>query len=164
MCESILDVGCGTGCFTILFERYAPTIGIDFSEKMLSVNPASTVKQMDATQLKFEDDSFDLVFCSQLLHHINNPMDVIREMRRVSKKYVVIIEPNRNNPLNLLFALAVPEERLTMRSSSQFLEDCASKAKLKIAGLFAHGVILPNRLPLSWLSLTKNSRKESLWG
>jgi hypothetical protein len=87
-------------------------------------------------------------------------MDVIREMRRVSKKYVVIIEPNRNNPLNLLFALAVPEERLTIRSSSQFLEDCAFKAKLKIAGLFAHGVIFPNRLPPSWLPLAKKIRKK----
>jgi cyclopropane fatty-acyl-phospholipid synthase-like methyltransferase len=41
MCESILDVGCGTGCFTILFEQYAPTTGIYFSEEMLSDTSAS---------------------------------------------------------------------------------------------------------------------------
>jgi ubiquinone/menaquinone biosynthesis C-methylase UbiE len=60
--------------------------------------------------LKFEDNSFDVVFCHALLHHVDDIDRVIGEMKRVSCKWIVLLEPNRNNPLMFLFSLLIKEE------------------------------------------------------
>ena len=40
----------------------------------------------DAKLLPFKDNSFDLVLCSNLLHHLDDPTLVLNEMNRVAKK------------------------------------------------------------------------------
>ena len=57
----------------------------------------------DAKKIKFNDNSFELVFSLTALEnmdHIKN--DVIHEMIRVSSKYVIFIEPFRDCNSNLL--------------------------------------------------------------
>jgi ubiquinone/menaquinone biosynthesis C-methylase UbiE len=106
---------------------------------------------MDATNLTFPDDSFDLVFCHALLHHIKDMDRVVSEMRRVSKRYVIILEPNRNNPLMFLFSAIVPEERLALRFSLKFLKNIAERNHLKIIACFSQGSLVPNKTPLQLL-------------
>jgi ubiquinone/menaquinone biosynthesis C-methylase UbiE len=90
---TLLDVGCGNGFFTYYFEPIYDTYGIDYSEFMLSINPCKKRACGSATDLPFAENSFDIVFCSNLLHHLEEPIDAVREMRRVSRKYVVLSEP-----------------------------------------------------------------------
>ena len=102
---SILDLGCGNGIFTQrLSKEGAMVTGLDFSAHLLSQNPHNVLTCGDATLLPFRDASFDLVFEANLLHHVSDAGTVLKEMHRVSRKYVVLLEPNRNNPLMFAFS------------------------------------------------------------
>ncbi len=48
----------------------------------------------DATNLKFNDQQFDLVCAFGMLHHVRKPQQVISEMLRVSKKAIFISDGN----------------------------------------------------------------------
>jgi ubiquinone/menaquinone biosynthesis C-methylase UbiE len=109
---SLLDVGCGNGVFTYYFQQLCGFVtGLDNSRNMLAENPCPRVVQCGATDLPFPDGSFDVAFEANLLHHVEDRTKVVREMARVSRRWVVLIEPNRYNPLMLAFGLVVPAER-----------------------------------------------------
>ena len=118
----ILDVGCGNGFFTYYFSKLAYTVGIDYSRYMLSINACNPLIQGSAISLPFRANSFDLVFCSNLLHHVEDPESVVREMKRVSKKFIVLSDPNRNNPLMALFSVLIREERGQLKFSLSCLK------------------------------------------
>ena len=92
--EKVLEVGVGTG---LTFKHIPDNVdftGIDLSEKMLEVAKKRAEDQkrnvklikMDATQLDFPDDSFDLVISAHFLSATSNPVPALIEMRRVIKK------------------------------------------------------------------------------
>jgi len=151
----LLDIGAGNGFFTFYFDKICDACGIDSSRKMLEMNPVSKTCQMDARHLEFEDDSFDVVFCHAVLHHIRDMDSVIKEMKRVSRKYVVIMEPNRNNLLMFIFSAIVREERQALKFSLQFLRKLARKNGLKIIEAFSYGQIVPNKTPAFLLPLCR---------
>lgn len=92
--EAVLDVGCGTGNYTIeLARRGAAVVGIDRSEEML-VWARQKVKDerlkvnfqaADALDLPFPDSSFDAVVSNGLLCFLNEPEMALMEMHRVLK-------------------------------------------------------------------------------
>lgn len=102
----LLDLGCGDGYFTRLYhDTQAPTriVGIDPSANAIK---SATAKQGereiefhvgDGHSLLFESKSFDLVLIQAVLHHDNDPADVVREAFRLADE-VVILEPNGYNP------------------------------------------------------------------
>lgn len=149
----LLDVGCGNGFFTFYFDKMCDTYGVDYSKKMLQMNPVKKTFCMDAGNLAFADNSFNVVFCHGLLHHVKNVDNVIQEMRRVSKKHIIILEPNRNNPLMFLYVLGVREERLALKFSLAYLQDVVGKNGLKITASFSYGMFTPNKTPTSFLPL-----------
>lgn len=67
----LLDIGCGTGKYTDLFRRHGLNpVGVDLSAEGISHAqtryPETDYRQGDATNLPFELNSFDIVFCSGL--------------------------------------------------------------------------------------------------
>jgi len=97
--ESILDVGCGTGYVSEKIERSTGVaiVGCDINRIRLSVSEkrvAGGVMVADATRLPFKDSSFDLVIASEILEHLNNPVSAIEEIKRVSRRNVVVTVPN----------------------------------------------------------------------
>ncbi len=124
----ILDLGCGTGRFTIPMAtklRFSVT-GADSSWEMLAKakqkEGADTViwDYQDAERLTYPDDSFDVVFISHLLHHVDSPLRVIRECKRVLRNSGTMlvrygaIEHNRNDVEHTFFpeTLAIDEIRI----------------------------------------------------
>src|SRR3989344_4263324 len=130
----VLDVGAGNGYFSYYFDKVADTTAVDYSEVILGQNPISKKYVMDARNLKFEDNSFDLVFCHALIHHIDKDEreKVLEEMKRVSRGHVVVIEPNRNNPLMALFGLLKKEEHGSLVFSRSYLDKLLFSTGLKI--------------------------------
>lgn len=99
-----LDVGTGTGWIAIGVAKYNPEIevvGIDLSDTMLKVAAENACKEGvdkrvkfmkgDAKGLPFDDETFDSVFCHNMLHHLPEPIEMVREMARVVKKNGAII-------------------------------------------------------------------------
>lgn len=162
--QRILDVGCGNGFFSKPFSELCPTVGVDYSSRMLQTNPVSMKAGMDANRLAFQDMSFDVVFCHALLHHVEDPGRVLSEMRRVSRKYVVVMEPNRANPLMWLFSALVPEERAALNFSLGYLRDLLEKNRLKVVDAFSHGWIVPNKTHGFLLPLLKPLDIRQPWG
>lgn len=90
----VLDVATGTGSQAIAFaEKAGEVVGIDLSESMLGVarkkNRFShlTFRQGDATELPFENASFDVACISFALHEMPRSVRerTLREMARVVK-------------------------------------------------------------------------------
>lgn len=160
----LLDVGCGNGFFTYYFDKICDTSGVDYSKKLIKANPVKKVFLMDANNLKFKDNSFDIVFANALLHHVDNIDRVIREMRRVSKKYVVILDANRNNPLLFLFSLLVKEERRALKFSLSYLRRKAGENGLKVIKSFSYGLLFPNKTPTFLAPLIKWSNFKQPFG
>ncbi len=146
--KSILDVGCGNGFFTVPFSFKAKkVVGVDFSEKMLSLNPHKNCLKASAEKLPFNESSFDICFCSNLLHHLEDPKKAILEMARVSKEWIVLSEPNRNNPFMFLFSFLVPEERAALKFSKDYLQNLALECGIEIKAIIIQGAIPPNKTP-----------------
>lgn len=92
--DRILEVGVGTGINLSLYPKDCTVTGIDFSEAMLEKARERVVRkdirnarllQMDAADLKFADDSFDIVYAPYLISVVPDPVKVAREMRRVCR-------------------------------------------------------------------------------
>lgn len=164
----VLDVGAGNGFFSYYFDEIADTTAVDYSDVILSKNPIAKKYVMDARDLKFGNGSFDLVFCHALLHHIEKSerKRVIEEMKRVSLKFVIAIEPNRNNPLMALFGIVKKEERGTLDFSRSYLRGLFVSAGLRIADETSFGLLTPNRMPIPKILLSLEGRlfERPLWG
>lgn len=144
----ILDLACGNGSYTVEFSKYTKNVvGLDISFHMLSNNPANRLLMGNAESLPFGDNFFDIVFSANLLHHANNPMNIIREMKRVAKKYITIIEPNGINPIMFSFSLLVKAERGGLKSTKGRLIGLLEKCGLNILKTTTTGMISQNNTP-----------------
>ena len=89
-----LEVGCGHGFHIAGLAPYTKEfIGLDISEgelKKAAINTKNldnvSFKKGDVENLPFENSSFDLVLCSELIEHLLTPNKALDEMRRVLKK------------------------------------------------------------------------------
>ena len=121
--SSVLEIGCGPGItLKLLADIFLETnfFGIDqsiegikyandqkknpvdpiFKEKLnfqfnnAVNNPKLKFENQDAKSLKFSDKSFDLVFSNLALEQMDNiKYDVLSEIKRVARKYIIMIEP-----------------------------------------------------------------------
>lgn len=156
--KSAFDVGCGDGFATYYFDKKIKDVqGGDIAEYMLKLNPLpkSKLKVIDAENLPLKNRSFDLVYTWEVLHHVPDPQKAVKEMARVSKKYVIIFEPNRSSPLQFGFGLLNSQERGTLRSTKKYLEGLCENAGLKIVASDFCGKIPPNKTPASLMPLMK---------
>ena len=96
--RTILDVGCGDG-FVInrLCGRYDCT-GVDISKTALRTVRCRKLLA-SATELPFEDNSFDLVMINDVLEHLGGETFVraLGELQRVARKYVLVTVPFMEN-------------------------------------------------------------------
>lgn len=152
---SLLDIGCGNGFFTYYFMGFYHTFALDFSEYMLKNNSCVLKICGSTNKLPFKDSSFDITFCSNLLHHLGNPQEAVSEMKRVSRKYVVLSEPNRNNPLMFMFGLLKKIEWGTLKFSLRYMKKIVEGEGLKIISASTIGIILPNKTPTMLLPYIK---------
>jgi len=92
-CESVLDVGTGTGRFAQFFNDAGFTvIGIDISLQMMAQAREKGVGNLvraDAHHLPLRDESFDGSIMIHVLHLVENCVQVIQEAGRVTKKILI---------------------------------------------------------------------------
>lgn len=129
----LLDLGCGTGRFTLPIARHLrySTVGVDASQEMLD---RARTKQgservewscMDAADLRFDDATFDIVFMSHLLHHVDDAGAVLRECYRVTRPGGVVLvrygsmDQIREDPVHTCFPEAMEIDLPRTRSVSE---------------------------------------------
>ncbi len=107
--KSILDLGTGPGAWAALFkENGAEKIhGIDFAKHMIKraqkrYSPQIEFSLGDATNLnKFEDNSFDIVTASFMLHGFGRDYreKILREMKRIARELIIVNDYYGKTPL-----------------------------------------------------------------
>lgn len=161
---SILDLGCGNGVFTYYLSKIGSTVGLDVSRTMLKKNPHNLLVQSNASDTPFRNDQFNVVFEANLLHHVDRPLKVLKEMKRTSSKYVITIEPNMWNPLMLLNCLIVKHERGALKFTQKHLKHLLSEISLKIITQVSMGAIFQNKTPTFLLPYLKKLDRIFFWG
>ncbi len=97
----ILDAGCGEG-FTLkrLLSKGVGEVleGIDVQAEAVNLgkksHPELNLREGSVYALPYEDGSFDVVLCTEVLEHLARPEDALKELHRVSSKYVIVTVPN----------------------------------------------------------------------
>jgi SAM-dependent methyltransferase len=121
-----LELGCGSGAFTELVHRAGARItASDLSEEMLRQVrrrglEGCRVERADAHRLSFASSSFDVVYGSSILHHLElRPAlgEVFRVLRRGGR--MVFAEPNMANPHVFLQKNVPLLRRLTRESPDE---------------------------------------------
>ena len=109
--DRLLEVGVGTGINARLYPPNCQVTGIDLSAHMLERARARVLRQgvrnirlmaMDAAQLTFPDDSFDIVYAPYVISVVPDPVKVVSEMRRVCRpggKIVIVNHFRSSNPI-----------------------------------------------------------------
>jgi phosphatidylethanolamine/phosphatidyl-N-methylethanolamine N-methyltransferase len=109
--DRVLEVGVGTGINAALYPRDCAVTGIDLSGPMLEKARDRVARkgirnvrllEMDAADLKFADETFDIVYAPYLISVVPDPIVVAREMRRVCRtggRIIVLNHFRSPNPL-----------------------------------------------------------------
>jgi ubiquinone/menaquinone biosynthesis C-methylase UbiE len=99
--ETFLDAGCGEGFVAELLLRQMPGLeltGFDFNPDAVEIakakNPGATFVTASIFDLAFDDNSFDVVGCFEVLEHLIEPQQALKELTRVARKAVIISVPH----------------------------------------------------------------------
>lgn len=148
-CDSVLDIGCGTGALCSVMEEMGLAVtGVDAAVKMVEI-----AKKRDMTGniryelgdvlqgLAYEDKSFDMVITSYVAHGLQEEERkmLYREMSRLARKMVIIHDYNKNrSPLTNFIEwleggdyfrfIHVAEEE--MRNCLQQMKNCFSSVRV----------------------------------
>jgi SAM-dependent methyltransferase len=104
--KRVIDIGCGDGTYgREILDLAGPALilGIDPAEEAVEIarrkasDPRLVFSVSSAYSLPCPDDSFDVAYLRGVLHHMDQPVDALREALRVAP-VVVVIEPNGYNP------------------------------------------------------------------
>jgi len=121
---TVLDYGCGKGLDSLkLLKSGAKVFGIDISQKYINKSTDLALKNnfnksqfnfkvMDAHNLEFPDNTFDLIIGNGILHHLDFNV-ALQSIHRTLKPggRALFREPLANNPLLKLFRWLTPKAR-----------------------------------------------------
>lgn len=102
---SVLDVGAGSGELLRGLTKWtsgrrAFFVGVEINREATRSILSDTISavQCDALHLPFADKSFDFVFCSLFLHHLDDKaaVSLLQEMSRVAQERIYAIDLNRH--------------------------------------------------------------------
>jgi SAM-dependent methyltransferase len=82
----VLDVGCGTGGNFAFLDRYGTVEGCDCSEEAIrycNMRGTHPARVADIYELPYEDASFDLVTCLDVIEHLRLDLPAFQELARV---------------------------------------------------------------------------------
>lgn len=99
-----LDVGCGDGTYEVVLEKnFSHLVGLDVTRQNLR-NAKGAVRNegkvdfvvADVEHLPFKGMSIDVALCSEVLEHVNDPLEALSELSRVFKHALVVTVPILN--------------------------------------------------------------------
>ena len=95
--SKILDIGCGKGMIAFNLGNFSKkVIGVDVEDRRV-VKEGYKFQLVKDEKLPFNDNSFDIVISNQVIEHVNNQNDHIKEIYRVLRKEGIcyLATPNR---------------------------------------------------------------------
>jgi ubiquinone/menaquinone biosynthesis C-methylase UbiE len=129
--SSLLDSGCGDGEDAFLrsnFFKKVVATDIESNPRWAELKSKKlSFKKCDSEKLPFKNSSFDTVIEKDMLHHASDPEKAMKEMARVAKKRIIVVEANRYNPLFYI--------NLTLMNNHQHFTQKRFRSIIESAGL-----------------------------
>ena len=141
--QELLELGCGFGNATFSLLKIFPNahvIASDLSTSMLSALKSKLgettdrclLLQLDAEDLDFKPETFDLIVGAAILHHLFHPEFLIEKIAKVLKPggCAIFFEPFENgySIMGLIFRAALKDRRSLLMSPQKraYLRNCVS--------------------------------------
>jgi len=128
--------------------------GIEYSKDAIvfgkKLFPNLTFKEGSIYELPYKNNSFDLVICTEVLEHLEEPTKALKEILRVSRKYLIISVPNE--PLFMLSNFLRGKNLLRLGNDEGHINNwnpLSLKKYLKKNGLKIERI----RLPFPWITI-----------
>ena len=112
--KNFLDIGCGRGDFALRVaqsNKLPEVYGVDISSKLTAIARKQGViasrHNIDKKNLPFKADSFDGIFCGEVIEHLYDPDHLLTEIRRLlsEKGVCVLTTPNLSSWYNRIALL-----------------------------------------------------------
>lgn len=142
--KSLLEIGTGRGYMALtLAQKGFKVTTIDSDCKIqraaqsilehYRLEKLVRFKIMNAERLEFKNGSFDYVLAANFMHHAKNPICCLREMVRVTKEKILIVDVNKRGA-HILEKVHAQEGHHHERSKIEFCEvqKFLLKSKMKI--------------------------------
>ncbi len=95
----VLDVGCGDGKVDSLITRLRPDVAIQGIDVLVRPQTCIPVIRLDGATIPHPDASFDVVMFVDVLHHCQDPAQLLARAKRVTRSSVLIKDHTREGLL-----------------------------------------------------------------
>jgi 2-polyprenyl-3-methyl-5-hydroxy-6-metoxy-1,4-benzoquinol methylase len=155
---SVLDVGCGEG---VLVHRWATEhpstriVGIDLEEPSIQAGwaereaPNLEYRVMQAENLPFAADEFELASAIEVLEHVPDPEHTLAEMARCASRYLLVSVPRE--PLWRMLNMARGAYWSDLGNTPGHLNHWSRRSFVR--ALSRHGEVAEIRSPFPWTML-----------
>ncbi len=156
--SSLLDVGCGEG---VLVHRWAQrlgearVVGIDLEEESIQSGwaerqaPNLEYRVLEAADLPFADDEFDLASAIEVLEHLPDPHRTLAEMARCARRHLLVSVPRE--PLWRMLNMARGAYWPALGNTPGHLNHWSRRSFVRL--LSRHGEVVEVRTPFPWTML-----------
>ncbi|MGI8419537.1 MAG: class I SAM-dependent methyltransferase [Candidatus Levyibacteriota bacterium] len=155
--ESILDVGAGEGFTLEMFRKNnigKKLEGIEYMDEALvfarQLHPHVTIKKGDIYKLPYKDNAFDLIICTEVMEHLDDPGKALEEIKRVAKKFAILSVPNE--PLFTIQRFLRGKNMLKLGGHPEHIQHWSSGQFEKFVR--EHMLIKDVKTPLPWTMIT----------
>ncbi len=152
---SLLDVGCGEG---VLVHRWAErlgdgrVVGIDLEEESIQAGwaerqaPNLEYRVMEAANLPFAADEFELACAIEVLEHVPDPEHTVSEMARCARRNLLVSVPRE--PLWRMLNMARGAYWSALGNTPGHLNHWSRRSFVEL--LSRHGDVAEVRSPFPW--------------
>ena len=157
--QSLLDVGCGEG---VLVHRWAErlgetrrVVGIDLQEESIQAGwaertaPNLEYRVMQAQNLPFKANEFDLATAIEVLEHVPDPEHTVSEMARCAERHLLVSVPRE--PLWRMLNMARGAYWSQLGNTPGHLNHWSRRSFVRL--LSRHGDVAEVRSPFPWTML-----------
>jgi 2-polyprenyl-3-methyl-5-hydroxy-6-metoxy-1,4-benzoquinol methylase len=157
--RSLLDVGCGEG---VLVQRWAErlgesrrVVGIDLEEESIQAGwaereaPNLEYRVMEAENLPFATNEFDLATAIEVLEHVPDPEHTVSEMARCAERHLLVSVPRE--PLWRMLNMARGAYWSELGNTPGHLNHWSRRSFVRM--LSRHGQVAEIRSPFPWTML-----------
>jgi 2-polyprenyl-3-methyl-5-hydroxy-6-metoxy-1,4-benzoquinol methylase len=155
---SVLDVGCGEGVLVQRWARARPdarVVGIDLEEPSIQAGwaehsaPNLEYRVMEAANLPFAADEFELASAIEVLEHVPDPEHTVAEMARCASRHLLVSVPRE--PLWRMLNMARGAYWPALGNTPGHLNHWSRRSFVGL--LSRHGEVVEVRSPFPWTML-----------
>ncbi|MFA5181588.1 MAG: class I SAM-dependent methyltransferase [Syntrophales bacterium] len=160
--DLVLDLGAGNSCMGQLLEKYHDCRVLNLEVAQYQTHNTLPLVIYNGRDIPFKDGSFDVVLILFVLHHADEPAQVLKEAKRICRRSVIVFEDYIESWHDLLHfrifhvllacskTLTLPRHELDMEQMSQLAKEAGFNELWKRPVERQLGFISPRHVIYRW--------------